>query len=556
MVEPDIAIPSEKVFKQFHSPKSLVRRFVTKRTFKSSIIFALVSGVYMYIKASSFITSYPTAISRLKLAKSLGSNVGIEALLGVSHHIETIAGYLNWNFLCLVTAAGAIWALLLACKIFRGEEDSGRQELLLAGQTDSRKAAINTFIGLATNLALIFIVLSLAIVSIGFIKGVTFNFTTSLFFALSLISGIAEFLVIGALASQLMPIRSRAVGLSTVVFGVFYMLRLIADTTNARWLLNLSPLGWIEKLQPMYNSQPIWLLPIGLFIIIVGSLAVFFAGRRDLGVGVLANKDSARAHLRLLNSPLGVSIRMNRALILGWLITIAVAAFIYGQLANSVIVSSLGNSKAGKKALNKLAVQSHIHTLTAQAFLGITFFLVMIMTMFFVASIIGRMREEEAEGFLDNFLVRPVSRIRWILSKILLIISSICLIGLVSSLATWLGETSQHAGIALHPLFLAGVNAMVPAALILGIGTFIYGCLPRLTTFFSYGFIAWSFLIVMLSSGLHLNHWILDSSVLFHISFAPAVSANWNSDGIIVSLSLVLVILGILRFNTRDITGE
>jgi ABC-2 type transport system permease protein len=543
-------------FKNFYSPKTLATRFTVKRTFKTAIIFSSIIGFYMYIKASSFITTYPTPLARLKLANTLGSNIGIEALLGTAHHIETITGYLTWNFLCLVTAAGAIWGLLLATKIFRGEEDSGRQEILLTGQTTPRKSAINTIIGLGTNLSVIFIIFSLSIMAIGTIKGANFSTGSSLFLSLSLTLGAAEFLVIGALTSQLMSIRSRAIGLSTAIFGVFYMLRLIADTTSERWLLNLSPLGWIEKLQPMFNSKPIWLLPIGLFILLGLGLTIYFAGKRDLGTGVLTNKDSARAHTRLLNSALGVSIRMNRVLILGWLITIGFASFIYGTLAKNTIVSSLSNSKVAKTALDKLSQQAKPSAITSEAFLGITFFLVMIMMMFFVASIIGRMREEEAEGFLDNFLVRSVSRFKWLSGRIGLIFVSILVIGLVGSIATWGGESSQHAGIALHTLLIAGANAIIPAGLILGIGVFIFGWLPRMTSVFTYGVIAWSFLIEMLNSGVNLNHWILDSSIFYHIRLAPALNPNWSTNELIIVISLVFILLGAFRFNSRDLRGE
>jgi ABC-2 type transport system permease protein len=548
--------PSKSDFKYFRSPKNLVRRLVIKRTLKTSLIFSLVCGLYMYIKASSFLTTYPTAISREKLAQTLGSNVGIEALLGVAHHLETVTGYVTWNFLCLVAAGGAIWALLLAAKMFRGEEDTGRQELVLAGQTTARGAAINVLIGLSVNLMIIYLVMSSAIIAISKLPGANFTISSSLFLGLALIAGIAEFLAVGALASQLMPIRGRAVGLATGVFGVFYMIRLIADTTSASWLLNLSPLGWIEKLQPMYNSQPIWLLPIAGFILIICGITIFLAGRRDLGEGILANKDTAKTHKRLLRSPLGIAIRMNRTMILGWLITVGLAAFVYGQLAKSAVVKTFSQSKAAERALNRIAQETHVNTITPTAFLGITFFLIMIMTMFFVASLIGRIREDEAEGYLDNFLVGPVSRIRWLFGRILLIIGSVVSVGLVSSLATWAGETSQHAGVGIHPLLLAGANAMAPGLFILGLGIFIFGHIPRLTSVFCYGAIAWSFLMVMLSSGLNLNHWIMDTSILYHISFAPAVNANWGTDLTIIIIGLVLLLVGALRFNTRDLQGE
>jgi ABC-2 type transport system permease protein len=495
-------------------------------------------------------------VARQKIAESLGTNVGIEALLGVAHHIETVAGYVTWNFLCLIAAGEAVWALLIATKTFRGEEDSGRWELLLAGQTTARRAAANALAGLGSGLVIVYVLIALAVLGIGRLHGANFTASASLFFALALIAGAAEFLAVGALASQLMPVRSRAAGLSAAIFGVFYMARLTADTTNAHWLLNVSPLGWIEKLQPMYNSQPVWLLPIGIFILALSGLTVFLAGRRDLGAGIFADKDTAKPHTWLLRTPFRAAIRLTRTATLAWLAAIGLAAFVYGQLAKGAVVKALGQSTAAEHALNRLAQTSRAQAVSTSAFLGITFFLIMILAMFYAASAVGRMREDEAEGYLDNFLVRPVSRIRWLSGRVLLVVAVIVLAGLLSSLATWAGQASQHAGVSLHALLLAGANAMTPVLLILGIGAFAFGALPRLAGALTYGAIAWSFLVIMLSSGLNLNHWLLDTSILHHVAFAPAVNANWGADTVLVVIGLVLCLAGALRFNTRDLQAE
>jgi ABC-2 type transport system permease protein len=542
--------------KRFRSPKTVVGRFVAKRTSRSAFILGAVLGLYMVAKASSYLKAYPTEAARQKIAESLGTNVGIEALLGVAHHIETVAGYVTWNFLCLIAAGGAIWALLIATRTLRGEEDSGRWELLLAGQTTARRATANALAGLGSGLFIIYALIALSLLGISRLHGVSFTAGASLFFALALVAGAAEFMAVGALASQLMPVRSRAAGLSAAVFGVFYMIRLVADTTNAHWLLNVSPLGWIEKLQPMYNSRPLWLLPIGTFILVLTALAIFLAGRRDLGEGIFANKDTAKLHTRLLGTPFRFAIRSTRPMTLGWLTAIVLAAFVYGQLAKGAVVKALGQSAAAEHALRRLAQTSRAQAVSASAFLGIAFFLIMVLAMFYTASAVGRMREDEAKGYLDNFLVRPVSRSQWLWGRVLLIVTAIILAGILSSLATWAGQASQHAGLSFHTLLLAGVNAMAPALLILGVSLFAFGVAPRLTSALAYGAIAWSFLIIMLSSGLNLNHWLLDTSVLHHVAFAPAVSANWTADAVLVVISLVLCLAGALRFNSRDLQGE
>lgn len=128
--------------------------------------------------------------------------------------------------------------------------------------------------------------------------------------------------------------------------------------------------------------------------------------------------------------------------------------------------------------------------------------------------------------------------------------------GFLTILGVWIGVTSQHTGVAFHPIFLAGINVLFPVILTLSIGVFAFGLRPRLTALVTYGVIAWSFLIAMVSSGLKLNHWVVDTSILNHIVYAPAANPNWHTNYIILILSVVLCLLGILAFINRDLQNE
>jgi len=78
---------------------------------------------------------YNTQAARDKFATTFANNAGINALLGRPHDPSSITGYTAWNTVGVVTIVLSIWALLLATKTFRGNEDYGRTEILLTGQT-------------------------------------------------------------------------------------------------------------------------------------------------------------------------------------------------------------------------------------------------------------------------------------------------------------------------------------------------------------------------------------------------------------------------------------
>lgn len=537
----------------FRSPGTVVGRFVARRTMRSAAMWAVIFGIIVTAKSIGYASAYPTLASRLKVAASFAANPGVVALLGIPHHIEIVASGAAWNTVGAITLIGSIWAFLLATKTFRGEEDAGRWELLLSGQTTAARGAANTLGGLAASLTLLYVLLAAVFAAVGSYHKIDFGPQPALFFALAAVSGPAMFLSIGALVSQLMPTRSRAASLAAVVFGVSFLLRAMADTTSAHWLLNATPLGWVERLQPLYHSQPVWLLPIGGLVILCCGLTIFLASRRDLGDSIVADKDSAEPRTKLLNTPLGFGLRLTRPASLGWLAGLTLVSIFFGVLTKSV-TQVLGSSTGAGKAIGKLVHAAQ--TFGAQTFLGIIFFLLMTLTMVFVANSVGAMREEEASGYLDNLLVRPISRQRWFWGRIALLSAVIVAIGLVTSLAVWLGMALLRSTIPLHSLLLAGANLLAPALLLGGIGIAALGLTPRLTTVIAFSAIAWSFLVQLLSSGLNLNHWILDTSILNHVALAPAVNPNWQSAGILAGLGVVLSLIGALAFNRRDLQAE
>lgn len=538
----------------FRLPKIVFGGFIAKRTLRGALLWAVVFGGYFASKSLGLASIYPTAAERLKIAHSYGTNIGIEFIIGSAKHVTSTAASIGaWNTLGIMVITGSIWGLLLSTKYFRGEEDAGRSEIVLAGETTPRQAAANVFGGLAASLSVFYIVVSLLFIAVGKSSKVDYSVSSALFFGLAALSSVVIFVMVGALASQLMPTRGKAASLSAEVFGVFFIMRAIADITSAKWLLNFTPLGWIEKLQPLSGNQPIWLLPIVILILILGALTIFFVGRRDIGEGIFVDRDSSKPRTRLLNSPLGAAFRLTRINSISWLVGIFATSVLYGLLTKSAAQEFDQSSKAAH-VLGRLAHQSQ--QTGATVFLGVIFLLMMTVIMGYAASAIASIRNDEANNYLDNFLVQPVSRIKWLNGRLLLDSSVVILAGLLTLFGTWLGAASQHTGVSFHSLLLASINALVPAVFTIGAAIFVFGVYPRITSLIAYAVLGWSFLLVMLSSGLHINHWILDTSVLNHIALAPATSPRWTTDLIIIVLSLALYLFGLIAFNKRDLQTE
>lgn len=138
------------------------------------------------------------------------------------------------------------------------------------------------------------------------------------------------------------------------------------------------------------------------------------------------------------------------------------------------------------------------------------------------------MRKDEAEGYLDNLVVRKVSRQRWLSGSVGVAVTVAVAAGILGGAGFWIGAASQHAGLTFHELLLAGINSVAPAVALLGIGVCTLGFAPRLTAMVCWGILAWAFLLDMLGSAIKINHWVMDTSLPHHVALAPAVSPDWR----------------------------
>jgi ABC-2 type transport system permease protein len=532
---------------------TVLSRFVARRNLKITLLWAFILSGYFASKCLGFIQAYPTAAARAKLAASFSHNTGLEILVGPARHLDTVSGYVAWNCVQFMVIMGAVWGLLLATKSLRGEEESGRWELLLSGPTTARRATAQVLSGIGLCLAVMYTILAAVTVTVGHKATVGISPSAALFFDLTILSGIVIFVLVGALASQLLPSRGRAASVAAAVFGICFGLRATGDITSAHWLLNLTPIGWIEKLQPLTTPQPIWLVPLGLLAAVLLGVTLWLAGRRDLEGSLIAERSSSPSHTALLNQPLGLAFRTSRTNIICWCLGLGLLSLFYSALTKTA-VQALKTTSIKSAKVAKIIHESSLAS--ANAYLGIIFLIMLLVLMAFAANTAIAIRRDESHGYLDNLLVRPVSRWQWLGGRLLLGALAVVVAALTVAGAAWLGVALLHLGVSVVSLLEAGLNIAAAGIFVLGAGVLAFGFWPRATSFVAYGVLVWSFLINMLNSGVHLNHWLIDSSVLNQLPLVPAAKPNWQVTAVLALLGLALALIGGSRFSRRDLETE
>jgi ABC-2 type transport system permease protein len=375
--------------------------------------------------------------------------------------------------------------------------------------------------------------------------------TPALYFALAMVATPVMFLAVGALTSQLAATRRQAAAYASAFLGATYGMRMIADAgVGLHGLIWASPIGWVEELQPLTSPRPLALVPIVLFTSVLAITTVRLAEARDVGASILADHAGVRSHPSLLSSPMGLAARLARPAVVGWWITIGTAGLLYGLIAKSAGSTISGSSV--RQVFTKLGARGS----GSAEVLGVCFLFIAVLIAFVAAGQLSAARAEEAEGRLDNILVRPVARSSWLAGRLTISLGAIIASGVLAGLAAWLGEASQHAGVSFATMLDAGANVVPPAVAILGLGTLVFGISPRKTSVVTYAVLGWSLVVVIVGGIGAVNHWLLDTSVFHEMASAPAVAPRWQANAVMVGAGLVGACLGGLAFRRRDLKGE
>ena len=486
---------------------------------RSGAVWGYVFGALVASSAVSYTRIYKTQAARDALAAAYGANKATSALFGPAPQLQTVAGFTAFKISMTLMLLGAVWGLLTSTRLLRGEEDGGRWELLLAGQTTCRRAAARALAGLAAGAGVLWALTAILTVVVG-----------------------------------LDPSVKIAAGPALWFLGASYAVRMIADAgVGLHGLIWASPLGWVEELRPFTAPQPLALLPIAACTATLATAAVRLAGARDVGAGILNDRDRGAPRLRLLSGPAGLAIRLVRPAVGGWWTAIALSALLFGLIARSAGSTISGSS--ARDVLAKLGASGD----GTDAVLGVCFLVLAVLIAFVGAGQVTAARAEEAAKRLDHLLAGPVSRSRWLGGRLLVALVVPLAGGALAGAFAWLGAASQHSGTSLATLLDAGLNLVPPAVAIGGVGVLAFGAWPRRTAAVVYSVLAWSLLADIVGgfggSGLA-SRLLLDSSVFHQMASAPAASPSWAVNGIMVVVGAGCTLLGAVAFSRRDLVGD
>jgi len=510
-----------------------------------TIIYTYLFAVYSFVQPFSYRRVYNTQATREAFARSFGTNPGLDLLYGEPHNVAAVAGYTAWRVGGVLAIAAAIFGVLAAVRALRGEEDAGRTELVLAAIVSRRTVYLSAMavIGAAT-------VMLWAAEFAGFAVG-GLPVGGSAYLALATASVIPVFAGIGAVASQIAPSRRIAAEISGGAVGLFFLLRVIADTVGgAGWLRWLTPLGWAEEMRPFAGARPaVVLLPAVATVLLLG-IAARLGAARDVGSGLIRERTAASPRLWLLSSPTAQALRSQRDGLIAWAGGFAVFSFILGVVASSV--SSSGIPASADRAIAKLGAGS---VLTPSGYLALIFFFYVLGISMFACAQVGTARREEADQQLETLLALPVGRTGWLTGRLLLAAVATAVIALLSGLLTWAGATAGGTSVPVGQMLEAGANCLPTALLFLGIAALAYAAVPRASAAISYGILVLAFLWQAVGALLGAPGWLVGLTPFAHIGLVPTEPFRATAAVVMIGIGLAAAAAALAVFRRRDLIG-
>jgi ABC-2 type transport system permease protein len=507
--------------------------------------FALLFALLAYVNVVGYRHSYPTREDRLSFARSFGANKAVQLFYGAPHDLLSVGGYTAWRLGGSASILAGVWGLLAAVRALRAEEESGRQELVLAGAISRRDAYVAALAAIAVGAAIVWLALFAGL------AGARLPAGASAYLALAIVSPIPVFAGVGALASQLASTRRLALGLSSAALTLAFLLRVLADLgTGLGWLRWATPLGWVEELRASADpDSAVLVLPA-----LTGALLLTAAGlisvRRDVGAGLLQTRDRAEPRLYLLSSPTALALRSETGVLAGWLVGTGSYALIVGILSASFTEANLPVNL--REQVHKIGGA----TLTTPAgAIGLYFLLFAFAVSLFACSQVSAARRDEADQRLETLFVLPVGRRSWLAGRLLLGVAGAAAIALGAGALAWMGAATQHAGLSLPRMLEAGANCLPPTLLFLALGALAFGLVPRASTGVAYGLVGVAFVWQLFGSFVGAPRWLLDVSPFQHLGLVPAQPFRAGAAAAMLALAAAAALAALSAFERRDLAG-
>jgi ABC-2 type transport system permease protein len=514
-------------------------RFALRRERLRIPVYVLVLAALIASTAAQSEELYPTAASRADYVATVKGNPGLIAMVGPPYAVTNVGGDTAWQWGAFGAVVAALMSMFIVGRHTRGEEQSGRSELVRASVV-GRPAPLAAGLLVAV-IAQLVMGAATALVMVG----ADTPAAGSIALGASLAAVGILFAGVAAVAVQVSASTGGAYGLVGAVLGAAYALRAAGDVGDGT-LSWLSPIGWGQAMRPYAGERwwPLALFAVATVVLVTAAFALLV--RRDDGAGLLVPRPGPPAAAPALTRPFGLALRLQRAALIGWAVGLFFGGLSIGLTAQDAD-SILGDSKevdelfaqaAGSLVDNYLAV-----SLLSMALIG---------TGFAIAAVL-RMRGEETAGRLEPLLATALARPRWAAGYVAVSALGTVVVLAASGLGAGIADAAASDDLGRLPLLVGSSVALAPAVWVLvGVAVALFGLAPRAMAA-AWGALAACYLAAFLGPLLGLPEWVMDLSPYTHVPLLPAASFDAVPLLVLTLIAAVFVAVGLVGFRRRNV---
>lgn len=520
-------------------------RHILRRDWLRILIWLVILGVFAVSIPFVFEDIFGTQAEQIALAETM-KNPAMTALFGIGYGLDNYQSgqAMAHEMLLMTIIAVAIANIIMVVRHTRREEESARLELVAALPVGRMANMTATLLAAFLFNVLIVIEHVLFMTPLGI---ESMPFIGNLYYGLCI--GIAGFFFAGVAAvfSQLTSTSRAATGLSMVVFGTSYMMRAIGDVGNESLSL-ISPLGLVLRAKPYVDENPLPLIILFGATIVLCLVAYALQTHRDLGAGVIAQRNGRSSARKALLSPFGLAWRLNRGTIIAW----GIGLFLLGAMYGSVFgdMETFLNSSDFIKA----AFASAEHSMTEE-FLGMLMVVIALVSVIPGLFVALKLRSEEKHHLIENLATRNVSRAHIMTSYVILVVLCCVLMNVLSCLGLWVAiEAVMADPFSFQTILTAGMCYLPPMLVLCGLAFALIGVAPKAASLvwllLGYGFFA-----DYLAPLFQLDDWVSMASPFFYVKRLPVEAFDVVPLLVLSSIAIALTVIGYAGYRNRDLEG-
>jgi ABC-2 type transport system permease protein len=529
-------------------PATAASRALNKLTLRqiwrgALIVAGVCAGMSAFVSAQ-YDSMFQGALDQSAL-RALAQNPAIRTLFGPPVALDTAGGFTVWRTGTPVLVLAAVWILLAATRMTRGEEDAGRWQLLLGGPLPKVDFVIRSLVALVASSVLIGGLVGAALLATGT------DATGAAVYAVGVLGVVLTFATAGLLAAQVMPSRPAAVGVTVALLGVALLLRMLSDgVAGLAWSAWASPFGLVVRAAPYADNRSAPLAVLAGFPLVLALAAIAAARNRDLDGGVVAVATSRAPRTGLLRSVEGFALRRAVRATLGWALGIAAYFLIIG----AVIATILEFFEQNRRFAEVAAAAGFAGLDSANGFAAALFSLLAIPTGLYAATRLATMASDEKARRWTALFAGPLSRNRLAGSEIAVTAGGVLALHTVAALSIWGGAAITGGPLSIGAALAGALNSAPIAWLALGAAALALGWRPGWVGAVGALPVAGGFLLNVLTQGTHAPHWLVNLSPFAHLSAVPSTAPDWIVLAAMTAAAAAMTLVGLVGYSRRDLT--